>query len=115
MNITRERNRLYFNKRDFAFGNITLHKNTIKLEMIKVLPTYRGHHLASSLLVEIIEYIKNHCVQTKIILSPLPIVTCGMNGKHLTLEQLMDFYKRHKFVESNEKTREEPYLMVRYL
>ena len=115
MKITRKNNRLYFNRKDIAFGNLTIHNDTIKLELIKVLPEYRGHHLASRLLKEIIDYVKNHCEQTKIILSPLPIASSGMTDKHLTLQQLIDFYKRYDFKESNEKTKEEPYLMVRYL
>jgi len=45
----------------------------------------------------------------------MPIGFGGDDKSQFNLEQLIQFYKSHKFKESSEKTREEPYLMVRYV
>jgi GNAT superfamily N-acetyltransferase len=110
MNIIEKENRIFFED-NCSYGNISINNTLIKIEMIRVLPKYRGKGLASKLLKLILVYIQKHFTHAKIVLSPLPIST-GAEEKKLNLEQLISFYKEYKFQESNEKSREEPYLMV---
>jgi len=114
MKIEEKKNRIFFDD-DLSHGNITIYETLIKIEMIRVTPEHRGKGLASRLLNNIIEYIKKNFTHSKVILSPMPILTGGKEEQRLNLEQLIKFYEKHKFKKSKEKTREEPYLMDLYL
>ena len=114
MTITKKENRIFFDN-IFSHGNISIHERSIKIELIRVNDEYKGKGYASKLLETIVQYIQDNFQQKKIILSPMPISTGGKSDILLNLEQLIKFYKKYKFTESDEKTREEPYLMVRYL
>ena len=114
MNITKKENRIFFDN-NISHGNISIYKDYIKIELIRVNEESKGKGFATKLLKNIIQYIQDNFQQKKIILSPMPISTGGQSDTLLNLEQLIKFYKKHKFTESDKKTREEPYLMVRYL
>ena len=115
MEIIKKDNRIYFKEQNTSYGNISINQNTIKIELIRVIEKFRGKGLASILLEKIMQYIKEHYKHAKVILSPMPIGFGGDDKSQFNLEQLIQFYKSHKFKESSEKTREEPYLMVRYI
>ena len=114
MKIIKKENRIYFDT-NLSYGNISIHNDYIKLELIRVHEEHTGNGFASKLLEQIIQYVKENFLHKKIVLSSMPISIGGQKNKTFILQQLIDFYKRHKFKESNETTREEPYLMVRYL
>jgi len=114
MNIIKKENRIFFED-DCSYGNISIDNNQVKIELIRVHEQCRGRGFASKLLEKMIQYIKDHYKHIKIVLSPMPLSRGGINESILDLQQLIKFYKSHKFKESNEKTREEPFLMVRYL
>jgi len=111
MEIIKKENRIYFNDNDISFGNISIHDTYIKIEMIRIIPEYRGQGLGHKLFIFIINYIRKNFNCKKIILSPLPIKTGG-DENILNLEQLVIFYKKFGFKMSEETTKEEPYLMV---
>lgn len=115
MNINQKENRIYFNENDTSYGNISIKDGLVKIELIRVNEKYRGQGLASKLLEKMIQYIKNHYHHVKIVLSPMPMSFGGANESIFSLEQLIKFYKNHKFKESKNKTREEPFLMERYV
>ena len=115
MNIIQKENRIYFKESNIAYGNISMNDNSIKIELIRVYEKYRGRGFATKLLEKMLQYIKVHYKHAKIILSPMPIGTGGQNDSKLSLNQLIKFYKHHNFQESKEKTREEPFLMERYI
>jgi len=115
MNITQKENRIYFKEGDISYGNITINDSLVKIELIRVNEKYRGKGLAAKLLKKMIQYIQKHFHHVKIVLSPMPIGFGGPKESKLNLEQLIKFYKSHKFKESNLKTREEPYLMERQI
>jgi len=115
MEIMKKDNRVYFKEKNTSYGNISISENTIKIELIRVIEEFRGKGFASQLLEKIMQYIQEHYKHAKVILSPMPIGFGGDDKSQFNLEQLIQFYKSHKFKESSEKTREEPYLMVRYV
>ncbi len=111
MKIIREDNKIYFNNDDKSFANVTINtkKNSVFLELIKVLPTYRKNHLASRMLSTVMKYIKN--LGYKIInLNPLPL---DMNGLNLT--ELINFYQKYNFKSAIIQDRAYPYMMSRNL
>ena len=114
MKIKEKENRIYFDNQT-AYGNISIHNEYIKLELIRVHAQYRRKGFAKELLDKIVQYIKENFIQKKIVLSPLPLGNGDPNETVLNLPKLITFYKKNNFNESQEKTREEPYLMVRYL
>jgi len=114
MKIQEKENRIYFDNHT-AYGNISIHNDYIKLELIRVHAQYRRKGFARELLDKIIQYIKENFIQKKVILSPLPISNGGNKDTILNLPKLITFYKKNNFIESKEKTQDEPYLMVRYL
>jgi len=114
MKIIEKENRIYFDNHT-AYGNISIHDEYIKLELIRVHAQYRRKGFARELLDKIIQYIKTNFIQKKIILSPLPLSGGDTNNTVLNLPKLITFYKKNNFKDSPEKTRDEPYLMVRYL
>lgn len=114
MKINQKENRIFFNENNMFYGNISVNNGLVKIELIRVYEKYRGKGFATKLLQKMIQYIKNHYKHVKIILSPMPI-SSGGDESMLNLQQLIKFYKKNKFTESSEKTREEPFLMERYL
>ena len=114
MNITRQDNRVYFNDNNISFGNISIHESFIKIEMIRIIPQFRGKGLSRNFFTTILQYIKQNLTCKKILLSPLPINNGGEELR-LEFEELINFYKKFDFKISEEKSQEEPYLMVKYL
>jgi len=114
MNIIKKENRVYFNDKDIAFGNISIHETFIKIEMIRIIPQFRGKGLSRKFFTSILQYIQQNLTCKKILLSPMPINNGG-EEQRLEFEELVNFYKKFNFKISEEKSQEEPYLMVKYL
>jgi len=111
MKITKKDNRIYFDYKDISYANINIKDTFVKIELIKTQPKHRGQKFASKILNYIINYIKiNFKDISKVILSPLPLDTNG-----LKLNELISFYTKYNFIKSNNCSRSEPYLMVRYI
>ena len=111
MRVDTNNNRVYFNDNNIALGNITIDVDTATIELIKVLPQYRGKKLARNLLTKIIEHIKiNFKNIDKITLQPLPLDSTG-----LRLNDLIAFYKKFQFNKSINTSRCNPNMLVKYL
>lgn len=103
-------NRIYFNYDEKSFANVSINNAFAKIELIKTLPKFRNKKLASKLLSEIINYLKKEEDFKYLYANPLPL-----NHEGLNLKQLINFYKKHGFIEADNKTKYEPYLMVKEL
>lgn len=111
MDIIEKNNKIYFDNDNKSYGNITLENDSATIELIKVLPEYRGGRLGSSLLSQIIEFIsENFEFIRKIELMPLSLDKNGLDHS-----QLMSFYERYGFNQSPVTTKHRPYLMVKHL
>lgn len=111
MKIEKRTNKIFFNNQNRAYGNITIENDTATIELIKVLPEFRGKNLAASLLEYIIFYTKKNLRNIrKIELTPLPIDTNG-----LKINQLVKFYERHGFRKSYSTDRFNTNLMSQYI
>lgn len=110
MKIRKTNNKIYFNYEEKSFGNITVSDNCATIELIKVIPSFRGARLATRTLLNIISYIRVNLKNiTKIELTPLPLESNGLN-----YDQLVGFYKKYGFQKSYlDKFNKN--LMVRYI
>lgn len=109
MEITQKENRVYFNYDDKAYANISIHKKTIRLELIKTLPKFRKCGYATRLFIEVLKYIRAKFKSYALYLNPLPL---DPNG--LKLQQLINFYKKFGFRQSSKCDKYEPYLMEKF-
>ncbi len=107
MSIEIINNRIYFNDNNKAFANIRINESTkyAYIELLKVVPEHRHKHLASSIMIKILSYIKNTAIK-HIELNPLPLDTSG-----LKLHELIAFYTKLGFKKSRNKNEQKPNLM----
>ncbi len=111
MKVLKKNNKFYFNNNDISFINITIYKDTLFLEIIKTLPTYRNNSYATETLKRVLKYLKKQNKYKKIYLNPLPLdSTRGLN-----LEMLINFYKKFGFYKSIKSDSSRPYLMEKDL
>ena len=110
MKLKRENNRIYFNYDEKSFANVSIDNGFAKIELIKTLPKFRNKKLASKLLNKIINYLLKEKKFKHLYANPLPL-----NHEGLNLEQLIMFYEKHGFIKVKDKSKHEPYLMVREL
>lgn len=110
MIIKEEKNRVYFNYDDKSFANISIKEDTVRLELIKTLPQFRKFHIATKLMLQILQYIKEQKLYKIIYLNPLPLDRLGLD-----LEQLIVFYSKFGFKSSPLKDQHCPYLMEKHL
>lgn len=91
----------------YCHGKITCIDLVIEVSMMQVEVKYRQKGYAKKLMKYILHYIQAVYPNTKkIILSPLPLASDGLD-----LESLMKFYKKFGFEESKEHPREKPHMM----
>lgn len=110
MDIEIHDNRLYFSHVNKSFANLSIKDYKSKLELIKTVPTHRNKGFATTLLSEIIEFLKRKKKCKLLYANPLPLDNDG-----LKLDELIKFYIKHGFKKSDKSTIYEPYLMVKEL
>jgi len=106
MKIEEKENRVFFNYDDKSFANISINKESLKLELLETLPKFRHQHNATKLMKIILNYIIKRHKEKKIYLNPLPLDRWG-----LKLEKLVAFYAKFGFKSSSKKERHCPFLM----
>lgn len=110
MDIKTHNNKLYFSHVNKSFANLSIKDYKSKLELLKTLPSYRNKGFATTLLLEIIDFLKRKKKCKLLYANPLPLDNDG-----LKLEELIKFYIKHGFKKSKKSTIYEPYLMVKEL
>ncbi len=109
MEVERKDNKVHFNYFDRAYAVISINeeKNHISIDVLNVDPIYRGMGIASTVVDEILKYIRSFFSKYKeVTLSPLPLEESGIQLSHL-----INFYKKFGFILVQSEDESKPYLM----
>lgn len=106
MIVKEKKNEILFTNK-YCFGKITLLDDLIEISLMKVELKWRNKGYGTKFMEYILSHIKTNFPSIKkVILSPLPL---DRNG--LVLKDLIAFYKKCGFKNSDDCSKDKPYMM----
>lgn len=106
MVIKKQSNKTFFENK-YGYGQITVLEEFIEISIMRVELKYRDQGYGKKLMRYLLNHIQIHYpIGKRIILSPLPLDEEG-----LKLKDLIGFYKKFRFRESDIHPKDKPYMM----